>query len=372
MSNKPKLVLMAVGALIVSRLSEGEEQDLWENIKSEDLMAIREGQARKQKRLERLVIERLKKLDLSTEEGLQKASPEIKSLAKIGVGERDRVQLYASETPEGIFTARIVRQFIREVWKCEAAMDVITGLQVENAGRFRSQGVVRFVQKLVEEINSQDHRYRYQIILNTTAGFKSLVPYATLAGLLFGVPVQYIFETSSELITLPPIPVDFKQDFIRRVEPIFERIEKETALSEQDVFKELSPNEREEILPFLEFADGQYTLSALGLLVYERYKSPPPLQPSKRSPKDKDHTRDWSREPHRSPKFEQFKARLAECPFVESFRYLKGANPGRSEVKRVGDKFHLVYEGIELEVETTAQHESHYAEIERELKRLLR
>ncbi len=371
MGSKPKLILMTVGALIVGRLSKGEEQDLWNSIKSEDLMAIREGQARKQKRLEHLVLERLKKLDLSTEEGLQEASPEIKSLAKIGVGKRDHVQLYASETPEGVFTARIIRQFVREVWQCQAAMDVITGLQVKDAGRFRSQGVLRFVQNLVEEVNSQN-RYRYQIILNATAGFKSLVPYTTLVGLLFGVPVQYIFERSPELITLPPIPVDFRQDFIQRVKPILERIEQKTAISEQEVLKNLSPNEREEVLPFLEPVDGQFTLSALGLLVYERYKSPPPLQPSKRLPEDKDHTRDWSQEPHRSSKLEQFKTRLAECQFVDSFRYLKGATRGRAEVKRVGNKFHMVYEGIELEVETTACHESHYDEVKEALQQLLR
>ena len=369
MGNKPKLVLMPVGALIVYRLS-GEEQSLWENIKSENLMVIREGEASKQKRLEDLVLRRLKEIDLNTEEGLREASPEIKSLAKIGVGERDHVQLYASETPEGVFTARIIRQFVRRVWKCQAAMDVITGLQVEDAGRFRSQGVLRFVQKLVKEVNSPD-RYRYQIILNATAGFKSLVPYTTLVGLLFGVPVQYIFERSPEMITLPPIPVDFKQDFIQRVEPILERIDRETAVSEQEVLQGLSPNEREEVLPFLEPEDGQYTLSALGLLVYERYKSPPPLQPSERDLKDKDHTRDWSREPHRSSKFEQFKIHLAECQFVESFRYLKGAPSNRSEVKRVGDRFHVTYGGIELEVETTAQHESHYPVIEKELLDLL-
>jgi len=373
MMNKHKLILMAVGALIANRLSrtEGEEKILWERVKSESLMSIREGQARKQKTLEDMMLTQLKGLNLGTEEGLQKASPEIKSLAKIGVEEGDRVQLYASETPEGILTARVVRQFIRDVWQCTAEMEVVTGLQVSDAGRFRSQGVLRFVQSLVREVTDPHNKYRYQIILNATSGFKSLVPYTTLIGLLFGVPVQYIFERSSELITLPPLPVDFDQEFIRRVEPILTRIEQETAIPEEEVLKGLSSDERDEILPLLEPMDGQYTLSALGLLVYERYKSPPQLLPSKRAPKEKDHTRDWSQEPHRSGEFERFKDSLAECEFVESFRYLKGANPSRREIKRVGDKFHIVYEGIELEVETTAQHESHYGEIEKCLWNLL-
>lgn len=368
---KPKLVLMPVGALIVGRLADGEEKVLWEQIKGADLMALREGQARGQTKLESLVLTRLKGMNLEKEGDLQKASPEIKSLAKIEVGLDTQVVLYASETPDGILSARIIREFVRQTWRCSIVMEVVSGLQVEHAGRFRSQGVVRYVQSLVREVNDPANRYGREIILNTTAGFKSLVPYTTLVGLLFGVPVEYIFEFSTEMITLPPLPVSFDQDFIKRVEPLLRRIDQESAVSQDELLKGLSPAERDELLPLLEPVDGDYTMSALGLVVYERYKSPPQLEPSSRAAKDKDHTRDFGQEPHRSPAFERFKARLAECQWVDGFRYLKGTSSERQSVEWVGELLHVTFGRIELEVETMARHESHRPIVEAEVRRLM-
>jgi len=368
---KPKLVLMPVGALIVARLADGAEKSLWEQIKESELMALREGQARGQSKLESLVLTRLKAMDLQKEEDLQKASPEIKSLAKIEVGPDDQVVLYASETPDGVLSARIVREFVRQTWGCSAAMEVVSGLQVEQAGRFRSQGVVRYVQSLVREVNNPANRYGREIILNTTAGFKSLVPYTTVVGLLFSVPVEYIFEFSTEMIVLPPLPVNFDQDFIKRVEPLLRRIDRETAVSQNELLKGLSLVERDELLPLLEPVDGEYTMSALGLVVYEKYKSPPQLEPSSRAAKDKDHTRDFGQEPHRSPAFERFKACLAECQWVDSFRFLKGTNPERQSVEWVGERLHVTFGGIELEIETMARHESHRRTVEGEIRRLM-
>ncbi len=217
--NKPKLVLTPVGALIVNRLTQ-DEKPLWDSVQKEDLLAIREGQAKGQEALEQKVVTRLKTLNLNSEEGLQQASPEIKSLAKIGIGPEDQIVLYASETPDGILSARIVHDFAEQVWECTSTLEVITGLQVKDAGRFRSVGVLRYVQSIVKLIDNPNNRYGREIILNATAGYKSLVPYTTLVGLLFQVQVQYIFETSSELLSLPPLPLDFDQQFFKQVEPL--------------------------------------------------------------------------------------------------------------------------------------------------------
>lgn len=368
--NRPKLVLMTVGALLVQKLSE-DEKSSWEKIKDQNLLAIREGQVKGQTVLEEKILRRLKALDLQTEAGLQEASPEIKSLAKIGVGKGDQIVLYASETPDGILTARIVREFARQIWGCQAAMEVIVGLQVEDAGRFRSQGVVRYVQNLVKEVSNPNQRYGREIILNATAGYKSLVPYTTLVGLLFQVPVVYIFEWSSELISLPPLPLDFDQTFFKEVEPLLQRIDQESAIS-GDELKNIPAEIRDKLLPLLEPVDGQYTLSALGLVVYERYKAPPPLLKSTRQPADKDHTRDFSQETHRSSAFEKFKQKLAECPWVEDFWYLKGTDESKNDVQQVGEELHVTYGGIVLRVKTTATHPSHYESIIADIRQLMR
>lgn len=369
--NKPKLILTPVGALIVSRFTQ-DEKPLWDSVQKEDLLVIREGQARGQKALEQKVVNRLKALNLDAEEGLQQTSPEIKSLAKIGAGPEDQIVLYASETPDGILSARITREFATQVWGSTSSLEVITGLQVKDAGRFRSVGVLRYVQSIVQLVNHPNNRYGHEIILNATAGYKSLVPYTTLVGLLFQIPVQYIFETSSALLNLPPLPLDFDRQFFKQIEPLLEQIERESSVEESAVLKGLDTSTRDKLLPLLEQENGQFTLSPLGFIVYERYKSPPSLTPSKRKPNEKDHTRDFSQETHRSAEFEQFKQRLAECQWVDEFWYLKGADESRKEIKQVGQELHVACGGIELRVTVTAAHESHYQTIISAVEKLMR
>lgn len=368
---KQKLILTPVGTVIVQRLS-AEEKPLWEPIAKEDLLAIREGQAKGQKALEQRIVARLRTLDLSTEAGLRESSPEIKSLVKIGIGAEDHLVLYASETPDGIFSARVILEFAKQMWTRSVTLEVITGLQVQDAGRFRSQGVLRYVQNVVKAVNDPNNRYGRDIILNATAGYKSLVPYTTLIGLLFQAPVQYIFENSSELLSLPPLPLDFDQRFFKQVEPLLERIDRESGVEETELLKGRDTNTRDKLLPLLELENGQFTLSPLGFLVYERYKSPPPLMPSKCKPDEKDHTRDFSQETHRSVEFEQFKRRLAECQWVDDFWYQKGTDESRKEVKQLGKELHVAFGGIELRVKIMATHDSHYQTVIAAIEDLMR
>ncbi|MBI2863661.1 MAG: putative CRISPR-associated protein [Chloroflexi bacterium] len=367
--SKPKLVLMTVGASFVEPLMRAEER-LAEEVRKSDMKLVADGKAPWQRDIEQSRLTAIERLDMDGRNGLQQAGPEIKSMAKLGLAREDRVVLYASDSPESVCTARIVAEYARRKWQCAVEVQTIDGLQVDNPGRFRSLGIQNYVQKTVQEINNPANRYGRDVILNATAGYKGVVPYTTLIGLLFQVPVKYIFERSDELLTLPPLPVDFDQEFVRLVEPRLARIEAETAVSGEQALRGLNPEQRDKLLPLLEFDNGQCTLSALGLIVYERYRTPPALKASARLPKDKDQTQDWSQEPHRSTEFERFKDRLASERYVDSFRYLKGES-ARREVRLVGELFHVACHGIELEVITTACHASHYSIVQQELAQLL-
>jgi hypothetical protein len=125
------------------------------------------------------------------------------------------------------------------------------------------------------------------------------------------------------------------------------------------------------LTPLLEMHNGKFTFSALGLAVYERFKSPPALEPSPRPAKEKDQTRNWDKVPNRSPNFEKFKNRLAECEWVESFRYLNGVDGARRQVKRVGQNLHVAYDGIGLEVGTTARHDDHFPHVQAAILNLM-
>ena len=89
----------------------------------------------------------------------------------------------------------------------------IPGLQVTDHDRFRREGIDNLFKILDDISKPRLDRGQHDVWLNVTGGFKSVVPYVTLFGLLYRLPVVYIFERSNTLITLPPAAINF--DFER-------------------------------------------------------------------------------------------------------------------------------------------------------------
>lgn len=152
----------------------------------------------------------------------------------------------------------------------------MTGLQVNNADLFRSQGVVEFVRHIIREI------YQYgseNIILNPTGGYKALVPYTVLLGMLKGVKCDYIFEQSTTLLELPPLPVEFKRSQFEIYKELFEEIERESSISLQKWEEKISRQERKFLEPLTELVNNEITLSAVGFLFLDEIRSPGVLVP---------------------------------------------------------------------------------------------
>jgi hypothetical protein len=367
---KPKIVLTTVGILLVHKLAESEKR-LWEKMKGTDLLTLREGNARKQRELENRLIARLCELDFSKPSGLHNLVPELTSLSAISVGPGDEVALFAGESAAGIVTARVVAQFVKQIWQAGAELEVMTGLQTQDARLFRSVGVPRYVQSVIRWLSRPGISHTHDVILNASAGYKSLVPYTTVLSLIFGVPLQYTFESSNIVFTLPPVPITCDRELLGRVQPLLTKLDAETELPQQEVLNGLNAADRDVLTPLLEMHNGKFTFSALGLAVYERFKSPPSLEPSARPAKDKDQTRNWEKVPNRSPNFDKFRNRLADCQWVESFRYLNGVDGARRQVKRVGQNLQVAYDGIGLEVGTTARHDDHFPHVQAAILNLM-
>ena len=205
-------------------------------------------------------------------------SAEIHSLARMGVGGRDSVVLFSSETPDGQVCARALDRYLTgEHPGLRCRVEVVSGLQVVDAAAFRTAGVLNFTKAVLHEIDANGAA---QCILNPTGGFKSLVPYAVLIGMIKGVPAKYIFEQSSALISLPVMPVDFARERIEPVRPLLERIQSETVIPKADLDAVLSFAEGEFLSPlFEEIGEGQVTLSPVGFLIWEELERPSVLVP---------------------------------------------------------------------------------------------
>lgn len=205
-------------------------------------------------------------------------SAELHSLARMGVSEQDTVVLFSSETPDGQACAGAVKRYLDNVCPgIDTRIEVIPGLQVSDAQRFRTAGVLNFTKAVLREL---DRYGTGQCILNPTGGFKSLVPYTVLIGMLKGIPAKYIFEQSAALIALPMMPVEFARTRLEPIRPVLERIQKESAITRQELDATISYEDRGALEPLFEdLGQGYVSLSPVGFLIWEELNRPSALVP---------------------------------------------------------------------------------------------
>jgi putative CRISPR-associated protein (TIGR02619 family) len=218
--------------------------------------------------------------DVSPEgEALQhRLSAEIHSLVRMGVAASDRVILLASDTPAGQARAHAVARYLEKHYPGILVEPVrpVKGLQVHDAELFRRQGVVNFVRDCLRAVRDYGAA---QVVLNPTGGYKALVPYTVLVGMIKRVPCRYIFEQSTQLLTLPPLPVAFDRGPFERYRGLIERIERETAIPSTDWESEVRYDDHWLLEPLVERTGTEVTLSAVGLLLLDEVRSPAALVP---------------------------------------------------------------------------------------------
>lgn len=147
------------------------------------------------------------------------ASAELNSLVHIlgGAGTRsDQLHFLASETPDGVLAARIIADFCHEFFQIESStVHSIPGLQVSDGRRFQQDGVRNLI-GVIYDILNRAPAGTYRRVLNPTGGFKGVVPYLTLIGMIESdAEISYIYERSPELIRLGRVPLDFNYKVVK-------------------------------------------------------------------------------------------------------------------------------------------------------------
>ncbi|HIK45969.1 MAG TPA: putative CRISPR-associated protein, partial [Leptolyngbyaceae cyanobacterium M65_K2018_010] len=196
-------------------------------------------------------------------------------LVRIGIDASDRVLLCASETPDGHCCALAVKHYLEKYWPgIIVEAEPIKGLQVSDANRFKNEGVIEFIKKALTTIDAYSN-----VILNPTGGYKALVPYTVLLGMIKGVKCDYIFEQSTSLLELPPLPLEFNRSQFEAYKDLFEDIERNTAIPRSTWEQRVPYEERTWFEPLVEMNGNDVTLSAVGFLFLEVIRKPSALVP---------------------------------------------------------------------------------------------
>lgn len=200
---------------------------------------------------------------------VSKISAEVNSLDKLDIKDEDVLYLIATDTCDGELAAEILKAYLENKRiNSNIFIEKIKDLQVEDAVKFERTGI----KLLFEKIGTIMDRYiGAEVIFNITGGFKGVVPYITIAGMLYKRQIAYIFERTTSLITLPMIPLDF--DF-STVEKYYKKLSaiRDEMQSEKDFYDGISFDERADLDTFCSHEDGLVYLTTVGEMILKRYE----------------------------------------------------------------------------------------------------
>ncbi len=144
------------------------------------------------------------------------------------------VVLLHTDTKDG----QICAEWLAEIMKNELGLDTrlqsVAGLQVNDEKVFRHQGIQNLFQhldRLLDGLSPAD------TVLNVTGGFKSVVPYMTLFGLIRRVDVIYIHESARTLLHLPPLPLSFDFEMLGEIRDAMLKLRTEGLMLQTDFIK---------------------------------------------------------------------------------------------------------------------------------------
>lgn len=258
------------------------------------------------------------------------ASAEMHTWFRLGLfdaEDRDKIEvvLIHSQTTDGQFCAeRLVSVAkARGLAARRRQLDELTYAD----GRTFNRGLRQLARVVGEEIKSA--RASGTVELAATGGFKAEIAVANLVGALSDTPVHYIYEQFTSLITIDPIPVTLRPDWLgsgagRRLLEAFESANDVIPVKSIDSL--LKQDER--LLTLVEIDNGHAALNLMGEMALRLIETPHDTWPAATNlaPDDKKHLDSASH--HRPRGWEQVVDTIASSRYVTSIRYEGSAAGG--------------------------------------------
>jgi len=194
-----RIIYTSVGTSLIEKLNIDSERN-YRDYKYDDTSETF-------KQLYDAALNKLKKQAIKKE-----CSAEINSLETFGISKDDSLILLLSDSLYGLLCGRILEEYLRnKVKKIEL-------FKLENLNEKNQSGLTRKVLRdLCELFDDCKFPEKY---LNITGGFKSLIPYFSTLGMIFQIPIFYIFEDAEKITYIPPLPIEFNSNIISGYEKI--------------------------------------------------------------------------------------------------------------------------------------------------------
>lgn len=174
--------------------------------------------------------------------------------------ERTHHILFATDTYAGKLAAELLKGWLIGQ-KHSVETFVASCLRTNSLAEFRD-ALARAVPEIVQRIN--DYRdSHYNVLFNLTGGFKGVQGFMQALAMLHGVESVYVFESGSELMRIPRLPIGAAGDeIVQRNFALFQTMASGKEVAESDVRAAGIP----ETMLFI--LDGQAVLSEWGKTIW--------------------------------------------------------------------------------------------------------
>lgn len=213
----------------------------------------------------------------NAEAGLMRASAELKSLIYLLKGRQpnsnDVLHFFATDTPAGTLAARIISDFTRDYFDIKTEVVRVEGLQVTDDSSFNTRGIRNLISRVFDRLDKAPAG-TYRRVLNPTGGYKGIVPYLTLIGMVENdIETSYIYENSSALITLRRVPMVLDYEALGSAHDALLAAEREFITEE--MLAELLNVQPSDLpshpaLPLFDVDDDKYSINGLGVIVLKK------------------------------------------------------------------------------------------------------
>ena len=193
---------------------------------------------------------------LREKESFHKRCAEATVLRMADAGPGDRVVLLATDTGLGRICGEATKRLLVSGFgfgDADVELVRIPGLQVSDAERLRREGLPGFVKAVVSRIDA--NQFACEIFLCPVGGYKGIVPFLTVLGMAYRLPVLYAFEFINSLVRLPPLPFSLDRDLYARAKDALREIGSRTEMPEGEFLSKIRGYSEEERDVFLSFVE---------------------------------------------------------------------------------------------------------------------
>lgn len=204
----------------------------------------------------------------------QHASSEANSLLQIAKS-GDYLVFFHTKDPRAIVSTRLLGDYFENKGYKSPGMVELDFLN--DAQQIERVGLRSLVDALITEIRKAQRKSPGKppdIIINATAGYKAQVVYSTMVGMLYQIPVKYMYEDFKSVMTFNPIPLEWDTSIFLTYKSFFEWFDAELRKKQEVEQRLKGVFEREQVEALLEppDADDYVCFSLMGQALWEQFR----------------------------------------------------------------------------------------------------